>query len=72
MADLQSDVDPHSPSDDLRYPANAGFESAANPEKTRAEQGGGNTLGNTWPFAAVLPFGPFVFDRWLGELRNVQ
>ena len=22
--------------------------------------------------AAVLPFGPFVFDRWLGELRNVQ
>jgi hypothetical protein len=22
--------------------------------------------------AAVLPFGPFVFDRWLGELRNMQ
>ena len=22
--------------------------------------------------AAVLPFSPFVFDRWLGELRNVQ
>ena len=22
--------------------------------------------------AAVLPFGPFVFDRWLDELRNVE
>ena len=22
--------------------------------------------------AAVLPFGPFVFDRWLGELRNAK
>ena len=22
--------------------------------------------------AAVLPFGPFVFDRWLGELDNTE
>ena len=22
--------------------------------------------------AAVLPFGPFVFDRWLGELGNAE
>ena len=22
--------------------------------------------------AAVLPFGPFVFDRWLGELENAE
>ena len=22
--------------------------------------------------AAVLPFGPFVFDRWLGELDNAE
>ena len=22
--------------------------------------------------AAILPFGPFVFDRWLGELGNVE
>jgi len=22
--------------------------------------------------AAVLPFGPFVFDRWLGDLQNVE
>ncbi|MGZ0173628.1 MAG: DUF3817 domain-containing protein [Planctomycetales bacterium] len=22
--------------------------------------------------AAVLPFGPFVFDRWLGELPNAE
>ena len=23
-------------------------------------------------FAAVLPFGPFVFDRWLGELDKAE
>ena len=22
--------------------------------------------------AAVLPFGPFVFDRWLGDLDNAE
>ena len=28
------------------------------------------TLATAGIIAAVLPFGPFVFDRWLGELKH--